>query len=65
MSDSVREKILVANDGSQHSLQMVEYVSSILDRSRFEVVLYHVVTRVPESFIDYGTKTPRLIITDW
>lgn len=57
MSSPVRERILVANDGSQHSLQMVEYVSSILDRRRFEVVLYHVVTRVPESFIDYGAKT--------
>ncbi|MGC8493712.1 MAG: universal stress protein [Syntrophobacteraceae bacterium] len=56
MNSSGRERILVANDGSQHSLKMVEYVSSILDRDRYEVVLYHVVTRVPESFIDYGQK---------
>lgn len=58
MNGSVRERILVANDGSEHSLQMVKYVSSILDRSRFEVVLFHVVTRVPESFIDFEKKTP-------
>ena len=57
MNDSVREKILVANDGSEHSLQMVRYVSSIVDRNRFEVVLFHVVTRVPESFIDFEQKT--------
>lgn len=56
VNNSFREKILLANDGSQHSLKMVEYVSSILDRNRFEIVLYHVVTRVPESFIDYGQK---------
>jgi nucleotide-binding universal stress UspA family protein len=58
MNSPVRERILIANDGSEHSLRMVEYVSSILDRNRFEVVLYHVVTRVPESFIDFGKKSP-------
>ena len=70
MSSAVREKILVANDGSEHSLRMVEYVSSILDRNRFEVVLYHVVTRVPESFIDFGEKAPAypyqlVSVDDW
>ncbi len=68
MNSSVRKRILVANDGSEHSLRMVEYVSSILDRCRFEVVLYHVVTRVPESFIDSGQKAPayryRLVSVD-
>ena len=64
MNSPVREKILIANDGSEHSLRMVEYVSSILDRSRFEVVLYHVVTRVPESFIDFDKKS-QPIITGW
>ncbi len=56
MNGSVRDRILVANDGSEHSLQMVKYVSSIVDRDRFEVVLFHVVTRVPESFIDFEKK---------
>ena len=52
MATSQREKILVATDGSAHSLATVRYVSSILDPGRFEVVLFHVLTRVPESFID-------------
>ena len=58
MNGSVRDRILVANDGSEHSLQTVRYVSSILDRNRFEVVLFHVVTKVPESFIDLERKIP-------
>ncbi len=57
-NSAAKEKILIANDGSQHALRMVEYVSSILDRNRFEVVLYHVITRVPESFIEFGEKPP-------
>ncbi len=58
MNNSVKERILVANDGSEHALRMVEYLSSLLDRRWFEVVLYHVRTRVPESFIDFEKKTP-------
>ncbi|MGA2403365.1 MAG: universal stress protein, partial [Syntrophobacteraceae bacterium] len=58
MDGSVRDKILVANDGSEHSLDTVRYVSSILDQRRFEVVLFHVLTKVPESFIDLEKKTP-------
>jgi len=58
MIGSVRERILVSNAGSEHSLQTVKYVSSILNRDRFEVVLFHVVTRVPESFIDFEKRVP-------
>jgi nucleotide-binding universal stress UspA family protein len=58
MNGSVKDRILVSNDGSEHSLQTVRYVSSILNRDRFEVVLFHVVTRVPESFIDFEKKVP-------
>jgi hypothetical protein len=58
MNCAVRDRILVANDGSKHSLQTVRYISSILDRNRFEVVLFHVVTRVPESFIDLEKRIP-------
>jgi nucleotide-binding universal stress UspA family protein len=58
MNGSVRDKILVASDGSEHSLATVRYVSSILDQSRFEVVLFHVRTKFPESFIDHENKTP-------
>ena len=58
MNDSVRDKILIAGDGSEHSLATVRYVASILDQRRFEVVLFHVRTRFPESFIDHDKKTP-------
>jgi nucleotide-binding universal stress UspA family protein len=58
MNGSVQDRILVSNDGSEHSLQTVRYISSILDRERFEVVLFHVVTRVPESFIDFEKRVP-------
>lgn len=58
MNGSTLDRILVANDGSEHSLQTVRYLSSILDRHRFEVVLFHVVTRVPESFIDFERRVP-------
>jgi nucleotide-binding universal stress UspA family protein len=52
MGSAVRDRILFAVDGSGHSLQAVRYASSILDPQRFEVVLLHILTRVPESFID-------------
>ncbi len=58
MNGAVRDRILVSVDGSEHSLQTVRYVSSILDRNRFEVVLSHVVTKVPESFMDFENKIP-------
>lgn len=52
MSSSGRKRILLATDGSEHSLKTVRYAASMLDPERFEVVLFHVFTRVPESFID-------------
>jgi nucleotide-binding universal stress UspA family protein len=58
MNSSAREKILVACDGSEHSLQIIRYTSLVLDPRRFEVVLYHVFIRVPESFIDIEQKIP-------
>jgi len=52
MNDAVRDKILIASDGSEHSMASVRYASSILDQNRFELVLFHVVTKFPESFVD-------------
>ncbi len=54
----MRDKILVACDGSQDSLRTIRYISSVLDSKRFEVVLFHVYIRVPESFIDLEQKIP-------
>jgi len=58
MNGSVRDKILVACDGSEHCLQIIRYISSVLDPQRFEVVLFHVFLRIPESFIDIEQKMP-------
>ena len=52
MGNTNRDKILFVVDGSPHSLQTVRYASSILDPGRFEIVLLHIMTKVPESFID-------------
>ena len=56
MNSSARDKILVACDGSEHSLQIIRYISSVIDPKRFEIVLFHVFIRVPESFIDLEQK---------
>jgi nucleotide-binding universal stress UspA family protein len=52
MSTAAPDRILFAVDGSEYSLQSVRYASAILDPQRFEIVLLHIQTRVPESFID-------------
>ncbi|HYA43071.1 MAG TPA: universal stress protein [Syntrophobacteraceae bacterium] len=58
MNDTVQDRILITNDGSEHSMQTVRYAADILDPGRFEVVLFHVATRVPESFIDFEARVP-------
>jgi nucleotide-binding universal stress UspA family protein len=70
MNDSVSGRILIANDGSEHSMQTVRYAAAILDPNRFEMVLFHVATKVPESFIDFEKGAPaykyRLVsVEDW
>ncbi len=47
-----RDKILISVDGSEPSLNAVRYAASIIDPRRFDIVLLHVLTRVPESFLD-------------
>ncbi len=47
-----RDKILISVDGSDQALNAVRYAASIIDPQRFDVVLLHVLTRVPESFLD-------------
>ncbi len=46
------DRIMIAVDGSECALHSVAYAASILDPQRFSVVLFHIFTRVPESFID-------------
>ena len=51
MSDSKR-KILLVVDGSYQSFETVHYLSEALPPSSTEVVLLHVMSRVPEAFWD-------------
>lgn len=52
MSSAVRKRILLAVDGSEQSFEAVRYVSRAMPPERVEVVLLHIVTKVPESFWD-------------
>ncbi len=52
MTDPTRKKILVPVDGSQHSLQAVQYVANTVPPHDVEVVLFHARIRIPESFWD-------------
>ena len=47
-----RRKILLAVDGSDQAFEAVRYVSLLFPPNRMEVVLFHVMTKVPESFWD-------------
>jgi nucleotide-binding universal stress UspA family protein len=47
-----RNKILLAVDGSDQALEAVRYVSEVLPHQRTKVVLFHVKTEAPESFLD-------------
>lgn len=53
-----RKRILLAVDGSEQAFEAVRYVSRLLPTNRMEVVLFHVMTRVPESFWDIEKEPP-------
>lgn len=52
MVKSGKKRLLLAVDGSEQSFEAVRYASRVLPADRLEIVLFHVVTRVPESFWD-------------
>ncbi|MFC1822856.1 universal stress protein [Thermodesulfobacteriota bacterium] len=52
------KKVLLAVDGSRQSLNTVDYASRLLPSDRTEVVLFNVLSRVPEFFDDLG-KLPK------
>lgn len=52
MPDSTPKKILVAVDGSEHALEAVRYVGKTMPPQLLEIIMYHVITKVPESFWD-------------
>ncbi|MGD8448745.1 MAG: universal stress protein [Desulfobacterales bacterium] len=47
-----RKKILLAVDGSDQAFETVRYVTRLFPPSRMEVVLFHVMSQIPESFWD-------------
>jgi nucleotide-binding universal stress UspA family protein len=47
-----RKKFLLAVDGSDQAFETVRYVSRLFPPSRMEVVLFHVMSQIPESFWD-------------
>jgi nucleotide-binding universal stress UspA family protein len=52
MSGDERKRILVAVDGSDQALEAVRYVGLSVPADRVEVVVLHIMTKVPESFWD-------------
>nr|NIR15706.1 universal stress protein [Desulfobacterales bacterium] len=47
-----KRKILLAVDGSDQALDAVRYVSQLFPPNRVEAVLFHVMSKIPESFWD-------------
>jgi len=60
---SERQKLLVAVDGSEQSLEVVRYVAGICAPKRIEVTLFHVLSPVSESFWDLRTA-PESSVTE-
>lgn len=52
MSDSTKKKMLLAVDGSEQAMEAVRYISKVLPPDQMEIVLFHVMTKIPESFWD-------------
>ena len=51
---SEKMKVLLAVDGSEQSMNAVHYVCSSVPRAKAEVVVYQVMSKVPEVFWDLG-----------
>jgi len=51
-----RRKILLTVDGSDQAFEAVRYVSRLFPPNRMEVILFHVMTKVPENFWDIEKK---------
>jgi nucleotide-binding universal stress UspA family protein len=56
MANSTRKKILVAVDGSEHALHAVRYTAKTVPADAVDIVLFHIVTKVPESFFDLQSE---------
>ena len=49
---SWKRRLLIAVDGSDQALDAVRYVSELFPPNRVEVVLFHVMSEIPESYWD-------------
>ena len=63
MATLTRKKILLAVDGSDQAFQAARYVSQLFAPNRFDVVLFHVTTKIPESFWDIE-EDPKLMFKE-
>jgi len=54
MMSQIQKKILLAIDGSDQSLNAVRYVGKLLASQKPEVILYHVMRKIEETFWDLG-----------
>ncbi len=52
-----QKKILLAIDGSQHSLEAVRYAGRVLAPQKIEMVLFHVIWKVDEALYDIGAES--------
>jgi len=58
MKKTGREKVLLAFDGSYHSMEAVRYISVIPAFQRTEITLFNVFTSIPEAYYDLQSATP-------
>ena len=54
--NAYRKKTLLAVDGSTQSLEVVRYASQVLPAQNMEILLFHVLSAVPEFFCDLGVE---------
>lgn len=69
MADEVVRRVLVAVDGSEQSFEAVRYVGKAMVPGGIRIVLFNVLTKVPESFWDLekepGYQYRIINITEW
>jgi len=58
-----RTKILLAVDGSDQAFEAARYVSHLFAPNRIDVILFHVATKIPESFWDVE-EDPTLMLKE-
>ena len=52
MSDRLRKTVMVSVDGSTQAFDTVRYVAATVPPETVRIVLFHIMTKVPESFLD-------------